>query len=79
MIESPIFATYDLKPEKMSSSKLTKCAINEINSQKYDFICLNFANTDMVGHTGDIKAVVNAVEKIDTCLNKVVILFKKNN
>jgi len=78
LIESPKVATYDLKPE-MSSGKVTECAINEINAKKYDFICLNFANTDMVGHTGDFKAVVNAVEKVDKCLDKIVKACKKNN
>jgi 2,3-bisphosphoglycerate-independent phosphoglycerate mutase len=63
----------------MSSGKVTECTINEINAKKYDFICLNFANTDMVGHTGDFKAVVNAVEKVDTCLDKIVKACKKNN
>ena len=78
LIESPKVATYDLKPE-MSSGKVTERTINEINAKKYDFICLNFANTDMVGHTGDFKAVVNAVEKVDTCLDKIVKACKNNN
>jgi 2,3-bisphosphoglycerate-independent phosphoglycerate mutase len=71
MISSPKVATYDLQPE-MSAFEVTEAAVKEIHSSKPDFICLNFANADMVGHTGIFDAAVRAVETVDTCLGKVV-------
>ena len=71
MIPSPKVATYDLKPE-MSAIELTDAAIKEIGDNKPDFICLNFANADMVGHTGVWNAVIKAVETVDQCVEKVV-------
>jgi len=71
LVNSPKVATYDLKPE-MSAQTLSESCIAEIKSTKPDFICLNFANPDMVGHTGDFKAVVNALETIDSCTNKLI-------
>ena len=71
MIPSPKVATYDLKPE-MSAIELTDAAIKEIGENKPDFICLNFANADMVGHTGVWEAVIKAVETVDQCVEKVV-------
>jgi len=71
MIPSPKVATYDLKPE-MSAIELTDAAIKEIGENKPDFICLNFANADMVGHTGVWDAVIKAVETVDQCVEKVV-------
>ena len=71
MIPSPKVATYDLKPE-MSAIELTDAAIKEIGENKPDFICLNFANADMVGHTGVWNAVIKAVETVDQCVEKVV-------
>jgi 2,3-bisphosphoglycerate-independent phosphoglycerate mutase len=71
MIPSPKVATYDLKPE-MSAIELTDAAIKEIGEYKPDFICLNFANADMVGHTGVWDAVIKAVETVDQCVEKVV-------
>jgi 2,3-bisphosphoglycerate-independent phosphoglycerate mutase len=71
MIPSPKVATYDLKPE-MSAIELTDAAIKEIGENKPDFICLNFANADMVGHTGVWDAVIKAVETVDGCVEKVV-------
>ena len=71
MIPSPIVATYDLQPQ-MSAYEVTDTVINEINNQQPDFICLNFANADMVGHTGVWDAVIKAVETVDTCVEKVV-------
>jgi 2,3-bisphosphoglycerate-independent phosphoglycerate mutase len=71
MIPSPKVATYDLKPE-MSAFEVADAAILEIENEAPDFICLNFANADMVGHTGVWDAVVKAVETVDTCVEKVV-------
>ena len=71
LIPSPQVATYDLKPE-MSATKVTKSYIHEINTKQPNFICLNYANPDMVGHTGDFKAVVKALETIDHCVEKII-------
>ncbi len=71
MIPSPKVATYDLQPE-MSAIELTTTIVNEINNNPTDFICLNFANADMVGHTGVWNAVIKAVETVDSCVEKVV-------
>ena len=70
LIQSPDVKTYDLKPE-MSAYELTKNLISEIKSQKYKLIVCNFANTDMVGHTGNLKAAIKAVEAVDDCLGKI--------
>ena len=78
MIPSPKVATYDLKPE-MSAIELTDAAIKEIGENKPDFICLNFANADMVGHTGVWNAVIKAVETVDQCVEKVVNAALKEN
>ncbi len=64
-------ATYDLKPE-MAAKDITSHLIPELIKGEADFVCLNFANPDMVGHTGDFSAVVKAVETVDTCLKEVV-------
>ena len=71
LIASPKVATYDLKPE-MSAFEVTEEALSRIRSDKYDVIILNFANCDMVGHTGVFDAAVAAVEAVDTCMGKVV-------
>ena len=71
MAPSPKVATYDLQPE-MSAKELTDKILPEINAGQPDFICLNFANADMVGHTGVFSAVVKAVETVDACVEKVV-------
>ncbi|MFA7688000.1 MAG: 2,3-bisphosphoglycerate-independent phosphoglycerate mutase [Moheibacter sp.] len=63
--------TYDLKPE-MSAFEITKNIIPELNAQSADFICLNFANTDMVGHTGVFEAAVKAAETVDQCAESIV-------
>lgn len=68
---SPKVATYDLKPE-MSACEITESIISELNKKEAHFICLNFANADMVGHTGVFQAVVKAVETVDKCVQKVV-------
>jgi 2,3-bisphosphoglycerate-independent phosphoglycerate mutase len=71
LIPSPSVATYDLKPE-MSAAELTNQLIEAVKSNKYDFILCNFANTDMVGHTGDFCATMKAVECIDKSLKDIV-------
>lgn len=72
LIQSPKdVATYDLKPE-MSAFELTDVVVDKINSGKYDTIILNFANVDMVGHSGKVEAAIRAVETVDSCLSKVV-------
>jgi 2,3-bisphosphoglycerate-independent phosphoglycerate mutase len=71
MIPSPKVATYDLKPE-MSAFELTDALLPEIMKKSADFICLNYANADMVGHTGVWEAAIKAVETVDQCVEKVV-------
>lgn len=71
LIPSPKVATYDLKPE-MSAYEVADEAVKRIDSGKYDVIILNFANCDMVGHTGVFDAAKAAVEAVDTCLGKVI-------
>ncbi len=72
MIPSPrTVTTYDQKPE-MSAYEVTDAILPEINAQSADFICLNFANADMVGHTGVWSAVVKAVETVDECVSRIV-------
>ena len=71
MVKSPSVATYDLQPE-MSALIVRDKLIDHITKEEPDFICLNFANPDMVGHTGVFSAIVKAVETIDNCLQKVV-------
>lgn len=66
-------ATYDLKPE-MSAAEITQLILPEIENETADFICLNFANTDMVGHTGVWNAVLKAAETVDQCVEKIVSL-----
>src|SRR3990167_6861804 len=70
LIPSPKVATYDLQPE-MSAPELTEALIKAIKSDQYDVIICNYANPDMVGHTGDFAATVKAIETIDSCLGKV--------
>lgn len=74
LIASPKVATYDLKPE-MSAYEVTDAVIKELNKGIYDMVILNFANADMVGHTGDMKAAVKAVETVDTCVGKITDLL----
>lgn len=71
LISSPKVATYDLQPE-MSAAGITEAICKDMNENQPDFICLNFANPDMVGHTGVFDAVVKAVETVDTCTKEVV-------
>ena len=72
MVPSPKVATYDLQPQ-MSAYEVAEKTIAEIENTQPDFICLNFANADMVGHTGVWEAVIKAVETVDTCVEKVVV------
>ena len=71
MIPSPKVATYDLQPQ-MSAYEVTEALLPEIKNKTADFICLNFANADMVGHTGVWNAVIKAVETVDKCVEKIV-------
>ncbi len=71
MVPSPKVATYDLQPE-MSAEELTDKAVEAIDSGKFDLIVLNFANPDMVGHTGSLPAAIKAVETVDTGLGRII-------
>ena len=71
LIPSPKVATYDLQPE-MSANSITESICNDMKTNAPDFICLNFANPDMVGHTGVFEAVIKAVETVDNCTKTVV-------
>ena len=68
---SPKVATYDLQPE-MSAFELADALVSELNKKEVDFVCLNFANGDMVGHTGVMSAAIKACEAVDTCAKKVI-------
>jgi 2,3-bisphosphoglycerate-independent phosphoglycerate mutase len=71
MIASPQVATYDLQPE-MSAVELSRAILSEIEKAECEFMCVNFANPDMVGHTGDFDAIVKAVETVDQCVQSLV-------
>lgn len=76
LIPSPKVETYDMKPE-MSALEVTDKVVEAIDSEKYDVIILNYANPDMVGHTGNLEAAVKAIETIDGCVGRVVEAVKK--
>ncbi|KXV71577.1 2,3-bisphosphoglycerate-independent phosphoglycerate mutase [Acetobacter cerevisiae] len=78
MVPSPKVATYDLQPE-MSAPELTDKAVAAIESGQYDLIVLNFANPDMVGHTGVLKAAIKAVETVDAGTGRIIEALKKQN
>ena len=78
LVPSPKVATYDLQPE-MSAPEVADKLVAALNTQKFDFIALNFANGDMVGHTGIHDAIVKAVETIDKCMSEVVEAAKAND
>jgi 2,3-bisphosphoglycerate-independent phosphoglycerate mutase len=78
MVASPKVATYDLQPE-MSAIEVTDKIVPELENGTADFVCLNFANPDMVGHTGVFTAVIKALETVDACLKRVVEAGKKQN
>jgi 2,3-bisphosphoglycerate-independent phosphoglycerate mutase len=76
MVPSPNVATYDLKPE-MSAPEVTDHVVKHILSQTFDVIICNFANADMVGHTGNLPAAIQAIEVLDSCLGKIVAALKQ--
>ncbi len=76
LVPSPKVETYDMKPE-MSAYEVTDKVIEAIKSDKYDSIILNYANTDMVGHTGSLESAIRAVEAVDECVGKVVSLVEE--
>ena len=78
LVKSPKVATYDLKPE-MSAPEVCEKLVDAIKSQKYDVIIINFANPEMVGHTGVEKAAIAAVETVDSCVGKAVAAIKEVN
>ncbi|MCW3105785.1 MAG: 2,3-bisphosphoglycerate-independent phosphoglycerate mutase [Segetibacter sp.] len=78
LIPSPKVATYDLQPE-MSAIEITDAIVPELENKTADFICLNYANADMVGHTGFFSAVVKAVETVDKCVERVVTAALKSD
>lgn len=78
MINSPKVATYDLQPE-MSAPEITSAVIGDIQNNQPVFICLNFANTDMVGHTGVPKAIIKAAETVDGCLGEIIDVAKSHD
>ncbi len=71
LIPSPKVATYDLQPE-MSAEEVTQALLTELDKDKFDAIILNFANPDMVGHTGVLSAAIAAMEKVDDCAGRIV-------
>lgn len=77
LVASPKVATYDLKPE-MSAFEVKDKLVETLNTRKFDFICLNFANGDMVGHTGVYEAICKAVKAVDQCASEVIEAAKKN-
>ena len=77
LVASPKVATYDLQPE-MSAYEVADKLVGALDRQKYDFICLNFANGDMVGHTGVYEAIEKAVKAVDACVAKVVEAARRN-
>ncbi|SJZ43256.1 2,3-bisphosphoglycerate-independent phosphoglycerate mutase [Garciella nitratireducens] len=77
LVPSPKVATYDLQPE-MSAYQVTDKVLKAVDSEKYDFMVLNYANADMVGHTGVFEAAVKAIETVDDCVGKVVEAILRN-
>lgn len=75
LCNSPKVATYDLQPE-MSAPEVKGKVVEALNTKKFDFVCLNFANGDMVGHTGDYQAITKAIETVDACVGEVVATAK---
>jgi len=78
MCPSPKVATYDLQPE-MSAHDITEAILPELDKQDADFICLNFANTDMVGHTGVMSAAIMAAETVDKCTERIIESVLRND
>ncbi len=77
MVSSPKVATYDMQPE-MSAPEVTVKVLAALESEKFDFVCLNFANSDMVGHTGVYPAIIKAIETVDNCVGQVIDMAKKH-
>lgn len=77
LVPSPKVATYDLQPE-MSAFELTAALLPQLEQAKPDFVCINYANADMVGHTGIFSAAIKAVETVDQCVEKVVTTALEN-
>lgn len=77
LVASPKVATYDLQPE-MSAPEVAEKLVAALGEKKFDFICLNFANGDMVGHTGVYEAIVKAVKAVDKCVSEVVEAARAN-
>ncbi len=78
MIPSPKVATYDLQPA-MSAIELTDALLPELKNRSADFICLNYANADMVAHTGIWEAAIKAVETVDKCVERIVTTALEND
>jgi len=78
LVKSPRIATYDLKPE-MSAPQITQAVIRKMKQRNFDFICVNFANGDMVGHTGNFSAIKKAVEAVDDQLGQIFTAAQNNN
>jgi 2,3-bisphosphoglycerate-independent phosphoglycerate mutase len=76
LVPSPKVATYDLKPE-MSAPEVTDKLVEAIGSGTFDLIVVNYANSDMVGHTGDLAAAVKAIEAVDACLGRLMAAVEK--
>ena len=76
MIASPTVATYDMQPE-MSAEAILDAAVSSLNAKAHDFLIINFANPDMVGHTGDLHAAIVAVETVDRCVGILAKAVKK--
>ena len=78
LVPSPKVETYDMQPE-MSAEEVTSNVLKAINSKEYNLIILNYANPDMVGHTGNLDAAIKAIEVIDNCVGKIVKAVEKQN
>jgi len=78
LVPSPKVKTYDHKPE-MSAEEVTRVLVEAIREDKYEFILVNYANADMVGHTGDLEAAIKAIETVDRCLGQVEAAIKEMN
>ena len=76
LVPSPKVETYDMKPE-MSAYEVTDKVCEALENDKYDVVILNFANTDMVGHTGSLQAAIKAVEAVDECVGKIVKIIEE--
>ena len=78
LVPSPKVETYDMKPE-MSAYEVTEKVCDALENDKYDLVILNFANTDMVGHTGNLAAAIKAVEAVDECVGKIVKIIEEKH